>query len=150
MKALDCNSTTIKSRHKIDCAHHHHRNSMSAIFHLLAWVVGIPVGLRSGCRLATTLVATINDIIFFLSFVSVVYFSHRRSAWIKKLICKSWRKAQKPKGWQLLQTTSAIVGPPSGHFGFCRLCSVAGSERLSPALLGWFYLQDFDKIREVF
>ena len=50
----------------------------------LARSVGVPVGWHSGGQLATTLVATINNIIspFFL----VVYFSHRRSAPIKKLI----------------------------------------------------------------
>merc|ERR1712013_262122 len=54
---------------------------------------GVPVGRRSGGRLAMTLVATINVIIFFFFFLfflfflfSVVYFSHRRSARIKKLI----------------------------------------------------------------
>ena len=54
---------------------------------LLAQACGIPVGRRSGGRLAMTLVATINVIILFLFFFfSVVYFSHRRSAQIKKLI----------------------------------------------------------------
>jgi len=57
---------------------------------LLARACGFPVGRRSGGRLATTLVATKNVIIFsflfsFL-FFPVVYFSHRRSARIKKLI----------------------------------------------------------------
>ena len=47
---------------------------------------GVPVGRRLGGRLAMTLVATINVIIFFLFFFPVVYFSHRRSARIKKLI----------------------------------------------------------------
>ena len=55
---------------------------------LLAWACSVPVGRRSGGRLATTLVATINVIIFSF-FYSVVYFSHRRSAQIKKLF---WRK----------------------------------------------------------
>ena len=56
---------------------------------LLARSCGVPVGRRSGGRLAMTLVATINVIIFFIFyflFFSVVYFSHRRSARIKKLI----------------------------------------------------------------
>ena len=55
----------------------------------LARACGVPVGRHSGGRLATTLVATINVIIFsflFFFFFSVVYFSHRRSARIKKLI----------------------------------------------------------------
>ena len=45
----------------------------------LAPVVGIPVGRHLGGRLATTLVATINDIIF-------LFLSSRRRARIKKLI----------------------------------------------------------------
>ena len=52
----------------------------------LARACGVPVGRRSGCRLATTLVATKNDIIFSFLFFPVVYFSHRRRAPIKKLI----------------------------------------------------------------
>ena len=56
---------------------------------LLARAYGVPVGRRSGGGLAMTLVASINVIIFFFFFFflfSVVYFSHRRSARIKKLI----------------------------------------------------------------
>ena len=60
---------------------------------VLARVVGIPAGRRLGGRLATTLVVTINNINIFIlfsfissRFSSVVYFSHRRNAWIKKLI----------------------------------------------------------------
>ena len=54
----------------------------------LAGMVGIQVGRRSGGRLATTLVATINILIYFSPpiFSSVVYFSHRRNARIKKHI----------------------------------------------------------------
>ena len=61
---------------------------------LLGRSVGVPVGWRSGVRLVTTLVATISNIIFpfFLCFPvfspyfsPVGYFSHGRSAQIKKL-----------------------------------------------------------------
>ena len=45
----------------------------------LARVAGIPVSWCFGGRLAARLVATILEIIF-LSFSSVVYFSHRKSA----------------------------------------------------------------------
>ena len=51
---------------------------------ILARVCGVQVGWRLGSRLASTLVATKNYIIF--SFLPLVYFSHRRSARIKKLI----------------------------------------------------------------
>ena len=55
--------------------------------------VGVAVGRRSGGRLATTLVERYfhNSFLFFLHFFfifSVVYFSHRRSARIKKLILR--------------------------------------------------------------
>ena len=68
--------------------------SFQLIFLLLklARAVGVPVGRRSGGRLATTLVATKNVFIFFLFFFPpfffffVVTFSHRRSARIKKLM----------------------------------------------------------------
>ena len=33
---------------------------------------------------------------------------------------------------------SAILGAPGGHFGFCRQCGVAGSERVPPAPLGLY------------
>ena len=152
------------------------------------------------------LVATINVIIFsflfsflfsfsfsfffFFSFFflfSVVYFSHRRSVRIRKLIqrkllrmvrrcrrcsvaggeqappsprgwyfsplstfliegvlgsknlfCKSYLEYPKTQGQTPFQTLSAILGPPGGHFGFCRLCDVAGDEGVPPAPLGWF------------
>ena len=54
---------------------------------LFARAGGVPVSRRSGGRLATTSVATIFIIIFPPRFLfSVVTFSHRRSARIKKLI----------------------------------------------------------------
>ena len=63
----------------------HHRPQQPFI---LARAVGVPVSLCSGGQLATTLVATINIIIFFHFpfFFSVTSFSHRRSAWIEKLL----------------------------------------------------------------
>ena len=36
------------------------------------------------------------------------------------------------------QTLSAILGPPSGHFGFCRRGGVAGGELVPSAPLGWY------------
>ena len=49
---------------------------------LLARAVGVVVGHRSGNFLAKMLVATTSVIIFF-SVSTVIYFSHRRSDWIK-------------------------------------------------------------------
>ena len=59
--------------------------SFNNFFLLRAW--GVPVGRRSGGRLATTLVATKTTLFSLFSFFSfpVVYFSHRRSAQIKRL-----------------------------------------------------------------
>ena len=67
--------------------HHTHLATMVIGCVILAQACGVPVGRRSGGRLVMTLVATKNDIIFFSFFLfPVVYFSHRRSAPIKKLI----------------------------------------------------------------
>ena len=66
-------------------------------------------------------------------FFSVMTFSHRRSARIKKLI---WRK--------LLRTPKNLgVHPfpdPVNHFEFCRRCSVTGCERVPPSPLGWYLI----------
>ena len=66
----------------------------SKSFDLLAQAVGNLVGQRSGSS-----VATINDIIFFLFFFSFlfsfVYFSHRRSALIKKPVKRKLTGAPK-------------------------------------------------------
>ena len=83
-------------------------------------------------RSSTTLVATRNNIIFSLFFIdlfsfSVVYFPHRRSARIKKLILRRLTGPLRP-----------FWGNPSGHFGFYKQCSIAGSERVPQAPLGWY------------
>ena len=41
----------------------------------------------------------------------------------------------KTRGRHLSHTPSAILGPPSGHFGFYIRCSVADGERVPPAPL---------------
>ena len=53
---------------------------------MVAQACGVPVGQCSGGRLATTLVATINNIIFFLSFYFLRCLLSHRSARIKKLV----------------------------------------------------------------
>ena len=72
---------------------------MLSSIHILARACGVPVCRRSGGRLATTLVATKNDIIFFSFsprfFSSVATFSHRRSDQIKKLILQKSTGAPK-------------------------------------------------------
>ena len=102
----------------------------------LALAVGVPVGRRSGVRLATTLVATITLIIFRSPlpvstqfFSSVANFSHRRSAQIKKLIVR--------KLLRMPRARRPFWGPLAAIFGFCRRCGVAGGERVPPLELGW-------------
>ena len=101
-------------------------------------VIGTSVSQYSGGRLATTLVATI-DAISPTFFFSVIYFSQRRSARIKKLILRKLIVGVGPKnlGVCIFPDPSAILWPPNGHFGFCRRCGIAGGERVP---LGWYYL----------
>ena len=114
---------------------------------VLARAVGVPVGRRSAGRQATTLVATKNVIIYFFSFFfpffffSVATFSHRRSAGIKIF---SESCSERPI------TSSAILEPPGGHFGFCRWCGDApGAARLVFDLT-FIYLQLFsDFIKQI-
>ena len=65
---------------------------------------------------------------FFFSPPFVATFSHRRGARIKKPILRRLFRAPKNP----FQTPPAILGPPGGHFGFCRRCDIAGSERVPP------------------
>ena len=48
--------------------------------------------------------------------------------------------APKNLGKTSLQTMSTILGPHSGHFGFCRRCGVASGEQVLPAPLGWYFI----------
>ena len=67
----------------------------------------------------------------FFSFIAT--YSHRRSARIKKLIQRKLLRMPKNLG-------VATFPDPINHFGFCRQCSVAGGERVSPSPLGWYNL----------
>ena len=60
-------------------------------------------------------------------FSSVVYFSQRRSVWIKKIILQKLTGAAK---YPRLDRFS----DPVSHFGLCRYCSVADSERMPPVI----------------
>ena len=59
---------------------------------------------------------------------------NRRRARIKKLIKHKLTGA--PKNTEV--DTSAILGPHSDHFWFCRHCSIALGERVPLAPLGWY------------
>ena len=72
------------------------------VLNLLARACGVPVGRRLGRWLATTLVAAI--------FFSVATFSHRRSAWIKKLIQQKLLRTPKNLGVDTFPD-------PVSHFG---------------------------------
>ena len=82
---------------------------------LLARAVGVEVGRHSGSRLATMLVVTISVVISPL-FFSVVYFSHRGIARIKKPIYHKLMGAPK----SLWVDSVGQFGAPGGHFGFLR------------------------------
>ena len=49
-------------------------------------------------------------------------FSHRGTARIKKLILRKLFRTPKNLGVDTFPDPSAILGPPNGHFGFCRRC----------------------------
>ena len=98
---------------------------------LLARACGVPVGWRSGGRLAMTLVATKNNIILFsfiFSFFSylfsflfspVVYFSHRRSVWITKMyLAKVDESALKPRGRPLSRLRQPFWDPLAAILDF--------------------------------
>ena len=52
---------------------------------------------------------------------------------------KSCLDCPKTYGRTPFQTPSAILGPPGGHFGFCKRCGIKGCERVPPSPLGWYY-----------
>ena len=63
----------------------------------------------------------------------IFYFSHRRGAQFKKLIKQKLMGAPK----NLVVDT---FPDPIDHFGFCRLCGVAGGERVPLAPLDWYFI----------
>ena len=73
----------------------------STFFSKLERACGVPVGRRSGDRLAMTLVATKNDIIFFffLFFLCRLLFWYKECLDQKNLFCESWRECPKTSGW---------------------------------------------------
>ena len=105
-----------------------------------------------GSQLATALVATKHVIIFhsilFLPFSLLLPSLVEGVLRSKNLFCKSWWECQKTWECTPFQTPSATLGPPSNHFGFWRRCGVAGSERVTPAPLDWYfklYLSEISK-----
>ena len=50
---------------------------------------------------------------------------------------------QSPEIWTKVGALPvAILGPHCGHIGFYRWCSVAGSERVPLAPLGWYFMSE--------
>ena len=78
----------------------------------LAWAVGVPVGQRSGGRLATTSMATENVIIF-VFFSSVRTFSHWRVLGSKTSFCKSWQDQKMNPESQKFRKLSVLFGVKS-------------------------------------
>ena len=48
--------------------------------------------------------------------------------------------------WVEYWTSAAIYGPPTGHFGFFMRCGIAGSERVPPSPLGWYYIISYQLV----
>ena len=92
---------------------------------------------------------------YFLLFFSFFIFSPPSRPFLiegvlvsKNLFSESCLKWPITLGWTPFQTPSAILGPPGGHFGFCRRCGVAGGERVPLAPLGWYsfpFLQNYSQ-----
>ena len=61
------------------------------------------------------------------------------SGWTNLILTQKLLRMPKNLGVNTFQTLSAILGPPDGHFGFFRRCDIAGSERVLPSPLGWYY-----------
>ena len=75
-------------------------------------VSSVPVSWRLGGRLAMTLVATINDVIFFfLSFLRHLLFSQKEGSDQKTYFAKVDRSSQKPRGRHLSRTPRPFWGP---------------------------------------
>ena len=89
------------------------QNSLHFTLNKLARVVGVPVFLR-------------RDL-----------FSQKKCSDQKTYLAKVL-ECPKTQEQTPFQTPSAILGPPGGHFDFCRRCGVACGERLPPSLLGWY------------
>ena len=85
---------------------------------ILARAVGVPVGRRSGGRLATTLVATKNVIIFFFFSPPSLPFLIEGVLGSKNLFSESCSEWPITYVYTPFQTPSAILWPPGGHFGF--------------------------------
>ena len=101
----------------------------------LAQAVVVPVGRRSGSRLATTLVATKNDICFFtfFFFFPVVYFSHKECSNQETYLAKVDKSAQKPRDKHPSRHRRPFWGLLVAILDF------AGGERMPPAPLGWYF-----------
>ena len=104
---------------------------------------------RSGCRLLamtqwplkTPFFSLFFFFFFFLFSFPVVYFSHRRSARIKKLIQRKLTGVPQNLWVNPFPDRVGHFGPPGGHIGFCRRYGVAGSERVPSLLLCCYYFQ---------
>ena len=87
---------------------------------MLSWAVGVPVALRSGGRLATTLVAAINNIILlpFFSYVASSTFLIEGVLGSKTYFAKVDGSAHKPKGWHLLRPLGPFRAPLAAILDF--------------------------------
>ena len=105
----------------------------------LAWAVGIPVSLRSGSRLTTTIVATMNGIIFFsflylFSFLHCLLFSTSAILgpwppfWIFEVLIEGMIES---KNWFSQSWSEGLItSDPVRNFGLSGWWGVAGSSAL--------------------
>ena len=90
---------------------------------IMALAVGIAVSFPSGSRMVLVDCYFHHSSFFFFY---VTTFSYKTAARIKKLISRKLMKSPKTYGYTPFLTASTILGPSSGHFGFCRRFGVAG------------------------
>ena len=103
-------------------------------FGILARAVGIPVGLHSGRRLATTYDHNKRHYFLFLSFLfsfsPACTFLIEWVIWLKNLFCHSWRERQKPRGRHLSRPQHWFYGPQAAIYELCRHLGIAGVSAL--------------------
>ena len=83
------------------------------------------------------------SMVFSFLFSSIVYFSYRKSARIKKLISQKLIGSTKNIGRDTFPEPAGHFEPPSGHFIFCKRWVVAGRDQVTLVPLGWYIYSSF-------
>ena len=106
---------------------------------LLARVGSVPVSRPAGNDILATIFIIILYFFPHFFFSTVATFSHRRCAWIKKLILRWLAGANKNLGVGTFRDPVGHIGVPWRPLWFCRRCHVASGERVPPLPLGCFW-----------